>query len=115
MVSPTGYTARGNQVRLEAGSESTVRAHARSGAVFDDQDMFLSLTNTTSNGFRQHSDQGSVKLNSNYGIKVRDDLETRFYLSGNIIEQDLPGTLSRDVFLYFVRRLHSYFTVFLDL
>jgi iron complex outermembrane receptor protein len=58
--------------------------------------MFLSLTSTTSNGFRQHSDQGSVKLNSNYGIKVRDDLETRFYLSGNIIEQDLPGTLSRD-------------------
>ena len=95
MVSHTGYTASGNQVRLEAGSESTVRAHASSGAVFDDQDMFLSLTNTTSNGFRQHSDQGSVKLNSNYGIKVREDLETRFYLSGNIIEQDLPGTLSR--------------------
>lgn len=96
MVSPTGYTASGNQGRVDIGSDNTYRANMRSGAVFDNQDVFLSLTTTTSNGFRQHSDQGSVKLNSNYGMKIRDDLETRFYLSGNIIEQDLPGTLSRE-------------------
>jgi iron complex outermembrane receptor protein len=95
LVSPTGYTARGNQVRVEAGSENTYRTNVRTGHVFGNQDVFLSLTTTDSNGFRQHSDQSNVKLNTNYGIKLNDNSETRFYLSGNMIEQELPGSLSR--------------------
>ncbi len=95
LVSPTGYTANGHQARMEAGSESTYRGNLRSGYLFDNQDAFLSLTGTESDGFRQHSQQSSAKLNTNYGIKLNDDLETRFYLGGNIIEQDLPGSLSR--------------------
>ena len=95
LVSPTGYSAPGNQARVEAGSENTYRANFRSGVVSGNQDAFTSLTTTSSNGFRQHSEQSSVKFNSNYGIKLRDNLETRFYLSANAIEQELPGTLSR--------------------
>ncbi len=95
LVSPTGYTAGGDQVRLEAGSENTYRANMRSGRVFGNQDYFVSLTTSDTNGYRQHSDQSNVKLNANYGIKISDTVETRFYLSNNIIEQDLPGTLTR--------------------
>ncbi len=95
MVSPTGYSAPGNQVRVEAGSENTYRTNVRSGVVSGNQDAFASLTTTSSNGFRQHSEQSSVKFNSNYGVKLLDNLETRFYLSANAIEQELPGSLSR--------------------
>lgn len=104
LVSPTGHTAPGNQLRLEAGSENTTRANIRTGHVFGNQDAFLSLTTTASSGFRQNSDQSNVKLNTNYGLRINDRTETRFFLSGNIIEQKLPGTLSRSNALNFPNR-----------
>jgi len=95
LVSPTGYTAPGTQLRVEAGTDNTYRTNIRTGGVMGATDGFLSLTATDSNGFRQHSDQSNIKLNTNVGVKLSDRLETRFYLSSNVIEQDLPGTLTR--------------------
>lgn len=95
MVTKTGHSNPGDQVRVEAGSDSTYRANVQSGRVFGDQDMFVSLTGTTSDGYRRHEDQQNIKLNTNYGKQISDKAETRFYLSGNIIEQELPGSVSR--------------------
>jgi iron complex outermembrane receptor protein len=95
MVSKNGKTNPGNQVRLEVGSFSTKRFNVQSGHDFGDSDMFISLTGTNSGGYREHSAQENLKLNSNFGKKIGDAAETRFYLSANSIEQELPGTLSR--------------------
>ena len=95
MVSKTGKTNPGDQVRLEAGSFNTYRFNAQSGRNFGDSDMFVSLTGTNSSGYRQHSAQENLKLNSNFGKKIGDDAETRFYLSANSIEQELPGSISK--------------------
>jgi iron complex outermembrane receptor protein len=95
MVSKTGKTNPGNQVRLEAGSFATKRFNVQSGHDFGDSDIFISLTGTDSSGYRQHSAQENIKLNSNFGKKIGGMAETRFYLSANLIEQELPGTLSR--------------------
>lgn len=94
MVTKTGHSQPGDQVRFEAGSDSTYRVNAQSGRVFDNSDLFLSLTGTTSAGFRQHDDQENVKFNGNIGAALSDTAETRFYLSGNVIDQELPGSVS---------------------
>lgn len=95
MVSKTGKTNAGDQVRLEAGSFNTYRFNTQTGRNFGDSDMFISLTGTSSSGYRQHSAQENLKLNSNFGKKIAENAETRFYLSGNLIEQELPGSLSK--------------------
>ena len=95
MISKTGRTNPGDQVRLEVGSFDTKRFNVQSGRAFGDSDMFISLTGTSSGGYRQHSNQENLKLNGNFGKKIGEAAETRFYLSANSIEQELPGSLSR--------------------
>ncbi|PIR39824.1 MAG: hypothetical protein COV35_00565 [Alphaproteobacteria bacterium CG11_big_fil_rev_8_21_14_0_20_39_49] len=95
MVTKTGKSQPGDQVRIEAGSDSTYRTNIQSGRVFGDSDMFLSLTGTSSEGYREHDNQENIKFNGNFGTAISDSAETRFYLSGNIIEQELPGSVSR--------------------
>src|SRR5690606_22274745 len=65
MVSKTGRSDTGHQLRLEGGSFGTYRANAQSGYVWDDKDMFVSITGTDSDGFREHDDQSNLKLNAN--------------------------------------------------
>lgn len=96
MVSKTGHSQPGDQIRFEVGSNDTYRTNIQSGRVFGKSDLFLSLTGTTSEGYRQHNDQQNLKLNGNFGAALSDTAETRFYLSGNIIDQDLPGSVSRN-------------------
>src|SRR5690606_23779015 len=72
---------------------------AQSGPAWAGGDAFLSLTGTTSDGFRQHEAQENVKFNGNLGMALSDRAETRFYLSGNILNQELPGTVSRSAAL----------------
>jgi iron complex outermembrane receptor protein len=94
MVTRTGRNILGEQVRLEVGSNATYRTNIQTGRVFDNSDLFLSVTGTTSNGFRQHEDQENVKANANVGVQLSASVETRFYLSANSIQQELPGSVN---------------------
>lgn len=95
MVTKTGKSQPGDQMRIEVGSDNTYRTNIQSGNMWGDSDIFLSLTGTTSEGFREHSDQENIKFNGNFGTAISDRAETRFYLSANIIDQELPGSISR--------------------
>jgi iron complex outermembrane recepter protein len=95
MVSKTGISDTGDELRAEVGSFNTKRLHVQSGRAWGDSDVFLSLTGTDSNGFRTHDDQSNLKFNGNFGTALADDVETRFYLSGNVIDQELPGSVSK--------------------
>lgn len=99
MVSKTGASHPGTQIRLEGGSDATYRLNLLHGQTFDDADMFVSLTGTTSDGFRQHDDQKNVKFNSNVGLELSDTVETRFYLNANVIDQELSGSVSKQTAL----------------
>jgi iron complex outermembrane recepter protein len=99
MISKTGQSNPGHQLRLEAGSFDTYRGNIQSGFKFDNSNLFLSITGLKSNGFRVHSDQESYKINSNYGMKLSENVETRFYFTANAIELELPGTVTRSVAL----------------
>lgn len=94
MVTKTGRSQPGDQVRIELGSDDTYRTNIQSGRAYDDSDTYFSLTGTSSKGFREHDDQENIKFNGNIGLVLSDMAETRFYLSGNIIDQELPGSVS---------------------
>ncbi len=95
MISKTGQSHPGYQLRFELGSDDTYRGNIQSGMVFDKADLFLSFTALTSNGFRVHADQESFKFNSNLGVQLSETAETRFYFTANDIELELPGTVTR--------------------
>ncbi len=95
MITKTGQSHTGHQLRLEAGSDDTYRANIQSGLVFENSDLFLSITGLTSNGFRDHANQENIKFNSNLGVKLSETAETRFYFSANTINLELPGTVTR--------------------
>lgn len=95
MVSKTGKTNQGDNLRFEVGSFDTKRFNVQSARDLGDKDFFVSLTGTNSGGYRQHSRQKNLKLNSNFAKKFTKNLESRVYLSANTIDQELPGSLSK--------------------
>jgi iron complex outermembrane receptor protein len=107
MISKTGQSHPGHQLRFDVGSDDTYRGNIQSGIVFDKGDLFLSITGLKSNGFRIHSDQESYKFNSNLGIKLSESAETRFYFTANKIELELPGTVTRSSALNNPRAVRS--------
>lgn len=95
MISKTGHSNPGHQLRFETGSDDTFRGSIQSGYVFgDDSDLFFSLSGTSSDGFREHADQENIKLNTNVGVKISDKVESRFYFSSNFIDLELPGAVN---------------------
>jgi len=93
-VSPTGYDAPLVQGRFEVGSYNYMRGQVSSGAVVGPADYYVSLTEFYQDGFRNHSDQDAKRLFSNYGLKITDQLETRFYVSAVDSRSKLPGSLT---------------------
>jgi iron complex outermembrane receptor protein len=96
MVTPSARTMDyEGQVRVEAGSFKTLRLHADAGEKWGAADAYVSVTKTNSEGFRQQSEQNNVRFNGNVGYAFSPGVESRFYVSWNDIEQDVPSTLTK--------------------
>ncbi len=97
MVTPTARTAGHNALfRAEMGSFNTYRAHAQAAQTFDGFDVFAAATKSINDGYRPQSEQNNTRFNANVGIPLGRNAETRFYLTWNDIEQDLPNSLTKD-------------------
>jgi iron complex outermembrane receptor protein len=94
MVSKTGQSNPGHQLRLELGSDDTFRGNLQSGHNFERGDLFFSLSGSVSDGFRDHADQENIKFNTNFAVNITDRIETRFYFTLNDIELELPGSVN---------------------
>ncbi len=94
MISKTGRSHPGHRLRFDFGSNDTFRGNYQTGQAFEKADLFLSLSGAVSNGFREHANQENLKFNSNVGVKLGDQAESRFYFTVNEIDLDLPGTVT---------------------
>ena len=93
-VTPTGETAPGVYVRADAGSFETYRGLVSAGIVRGQMDAWGAVSADTSKGDRDHVRRDSVRFQGNVGFDLTDTVETRFYLSLNDIDQELPGALT---------------------
>lgn len=96
MVTPTARSVEHNALlRIEAGSHQTLRLHAQAAKTFKHADIIASATSAVSDGARLQSEQNNRRFSSNVGFTLNPDAETRFYLSWNDLEQEVPGTISK--------------------
>lgn len=94
-VSMTGHEASPLQMRFEAGSFDSFRAQVSSGGVFGAADYYVSVSHSSSDGFRDWSRQSNQRFFANVGYKISDDIETRFYLTYVQTDSQLPGNLTK--------------------
>jgi iron complex outermembrane receptor protein len=94
-VSHTGHSAPGGSLRTEAGSWGYQRTTLTGGWHDQNHDLFSALTYQRQDGFRRNAEQENLRLFQNFGWRIADDVETRFYLSAVQAESELPGALTR--------------------
>ena len=94
-LSHTGLSAPGQSARIEAGSYDYLRSRYAGGYTEGSKDLYYSLSHASQSGFRDHAEQSAQRLFSNFGIKLRDDLETRFYIAAIHTDSELPGSLTK--------------------
>ncbi|MDZ4402314.1 TonB-dependent receptor [Prosthecobacter sp.] len=92
-ISQTGHTASPFQSRFEIGSFNTRRAQISSGFVSGDMDVYASISASQTDGFRDYSEQESLRIFANIGTKLSANLENRFYLTWVDSKSQLPGSL----------------------
>ena len=100
-VTPTGLNYPGTKIRAEAGSFAYRKIFASTAGSSDFKDSgnlydyYLAGSTTFQNGFRDHAEMENQKIIGNVGIKISNDLETRFYLSAVRSRSQLPGYLTK--------------------
>jgi iron complex outermembrane receptor protein len=100
-VTPTGLSSPGTKIRAEAGSFAYRKIFASTAGSSDYKDSgniydyYLAGSTTFQNGFRDHAEMDNQKIIGNVGIKISNDLETRFYLSAVRSRSQLPGYLTK--------------------
>jgi iron complex outermembrane receptor protein len=94
-VSNTGYSAPAFQTRFEAGSFNTFRGQISSGFVAGNVDGYVSITAAQTDGFRDWSEQQSLRVMANIGTKISSNLENRFYITWVDSKSQLPGSLTK--------------------
>ncbi|WP_395742005.1 TonB-dependent receptor family protein [Prosthecobacter sp.] len=95
-ISNTGYTAPASQARVEIGSFNTYRGQISSGFVSGNTDVYMSITASHTDGFRDWSKQESFRAFANIGTKISPNLENRFYITYVDSNSQLPGNLTKD-------------------
>lgn len=96
-VTPTGrdLDARVAQGGIDVGSFGFYRLQASSGGVHGNADYFVTGAWQQFDGFRDHSSGQSARFSGNVGYQFSENVETRFYLNANDVDQNIPGGVTR--------------------
>jgi iron complex outermembrane recepter protein len=94
-ISPSGFDGAGLRPRLEGGSFGYRRALVSAGDSVGNADYFGSLSAYSQDGFRDWSKQENQRFFGNVGVRVRENVDTRFFLAAVHTESQLPGSLTQ--------------------
>jgi iron complex outermembrane receptor protein len=94
-ISLTGHNSPFAQARLTLGSFDTIQGQISSGGVRGAFDYYVSLSHSSQNGFREHSQQNTQRLFANLGYRLSPEWETRFYITYVQTDSELPGSLTK--------------------
>lgn len=83
-------------LRLEAGSFERFAGQVSINQKIEQGDFHISASADTYDGYRNHSAGDRQALRSNLGLKISDDIFTRFYLSHTDLEFEIPFVVPKD-------------------
>ena len=95
-VTHTGYDAAPLQVRYEAGSYGYRKRQISTGQVLGDLDYYVSLNDSDTDGYQDHTRGSSKGIAANIGYRFNPQLETRFYLRYRETDNELAGRVTQD-------------------
>jgi len=98
LVTKTGYDAGLLELRSEAGSFGFLKNYLATGQVYGPFDVYLGLTDTELQGYREHSEQIRRRVYSTYGYRLDGGTTLRLDVSYVRNEENLPGSLTRQEF-----------------
>lgn len=94
-ITHTGYTAPKLQLRYETGSYGYQKRSIASGQVLGDFDYYLALTDSHTDGYQDQASGKGKGITANFGYRLNENLETRFYLRYRETEHETPGRLTK--------------------
>jgi iron complex outermembrane receptor protein len=94
-VSPSGHDGSGLRSRLEGGSFAYRRALVSMGDVLTRGDYFATVSAYSQEGFRNGSEQENERFFGNAGVRLSENVESRFYVSAVHSISELPGSLTK--------------------
>jgi iron complex outermembrane receptor protein len=94
-VSYSGYDGSAFQARGEGGSFGYLRGQLSTAQVWDNVDLYATATYSGQDGFRDHAEQSTNRQFVNLGVRLNDQLETRFFLARVDTDSELPGNLTK--------------------
>ena len=95
LVTKTGYDAGLFEVRSEAGSFGFAKNYVGSGQVYGPFDIYVGLSDTELEGFRDHAEQIRRRAYGTVGYRLADGTTLRFDLGFAASNERLPGSLTR--------------------
>jgi len=94
-VSKTGYDTPLIELRSAAGSFGFLKNYVGTGQVFGPFDLYVGLSDTELNGFRQHGDQIRRRAHASLGYRLAGGTTVRLDLGYVQNEENLPGALTQ--------------------
>jgi iron complex outermembrane receptor protein len=94
-VTPTGRDASRITASADIGSFGFHRLQSSIAGANGPFDLFATASWQEQDGFRDHSWGESTRARGNIGIRLSEDVETRFYFGVSDIMQRIPGSVTR--------------------
>ena len=101
----TGYTAAPLNMFAQMGMYDSFsntlpffKGQLSSGKVFDDFNYYASYARTQVGSYREYADQQRDRVNAHLGLRLSPTVDTRLFYFFARVEEDLPGSLTRDEF-----------------
>ena len=94
IVSPTGRTPGATSVSGEGGSFSYLRGTATAGMANGNVDGWVGGTAWQAQGYRDHAQTQSQRVQGNVGVRLADGIENRTFLGYSRSFSELPGSLT---------------------
>ena len=94
-VMPTGRDAATFDGRVDTGSFGYLKGQVSNGGASGPWDWFVTASGQREDGYRNHSQTNSERLNANLGYQFSQDVETRFYINLDRWRAEIPGEVSK--------------------
>ena len=94
LITPTGVTGHGNELRGEGGSFGTSHGMLATGQQWAGGDLYAAASGYTQDGFRDQNSQTTSRLNANWGWQGNSNFTDRVYLSHTQADAEVPGAIS---------------------